>query len=152
MTHRTLLSLLLLAAPLVAQAPQAGPFDPSRNAAADLQAAQTEAGKTGRRVLVDVGGNWCSWCRKMEVFFEEQTELRQQRDRAFVLVKVNYSPENKNEAVLSKFPTIKGYPHFFILDASGKLLQSQDTGSLESKNGYDPAKVQAFIAAWKPGN
>jgi len=67
-------------------------------------------------------------------------------------VKVNYSPENKNEAVLSTFPKISGYPHLFVLDEGGRLLHSQDSGELESGEGHDPAKVLAFIQAWRgPG-
>ena len=33
-------------------------YDPKRDAAADIQTALREAQKTGKRVLVDVGGNW----------------------------------------------------------------------------------------------
>ena len=42
-------------------------------------------------------------------------------------LKVNWSKENKNEALLSKWPKIDGYPHLFVLDADGRLVHSQDT-------------------------
>ena len=135
-------------APLAAPAVQAGPFDASRDAARDLQAAKAEAKKSGRRILLDVGGNWCSWCRLMDRWYAEQKDVRELRDRNFVVLLVNYSPENKNEALLGQFPKITGYPHFFVLDASGKLLQSQDTGGLEDGKGYSRAKMRAFLQAW----
>jgi len=68
----------------------------------------------------------------------------------YVAVKVNYSRENKNEEVLSRFPKIKGYPHLFVLDAKGTLLHSQDTGTLEKGKGHDPEKVMEFLKRWAP--
>jgi thioredoxin-related protein len=145
---------LVLGLPVAAQAPmtppkaQAGPFDAPRDAAKDLQAAKEEAHKTGRRILLDVGGNWCSWCRLMDRWFTENKDLHDLRDKDFVVVLVNYSPDNKNEALLSQYPAIEGYPHFFVLDADGKLLRSQDTGELEEGKGYSRAKMTAFLQAW----
>ena len=60
-------------------------------------------------------------------------------------MKVNFSPQNRNEAVLSQWPKIKGYPHLFVLDAEGRLVHSQDTGELEAGKDYDEAKVIAFL-------
>jgi hypothetical protein len=70
-------------------------------------------------------------------------------------VKINYSPENKNQKVLRQFPKIPGYPHFFVLDGNGKLLHSQNTGELESGKHHDREKVFAFLRKWalpSPGN
>lgn len=134
-----------------AVAAQQNIFDPNRNAAKDIEAAISEASRKGRRVLLDVGGNWCSWCRTMERYFEEHSDLRALRDRNYVTVKVNWSPENRNEAVLSKYPRITGYPHLFVLDGNGALLHSQDTSVLEDgKKCYDLAKFTAFLTKWAP--
>jgi hypothetical protein len=65
-----------------------------------------------------------------------------------VVVKVNYSEENKNEAVLSKLPKIPGYPHFFVLDKDGKFLHSQGTGELETGDHHDHDKMIAFLKKW----
>jgi thiol:disulfide interchange protein len=126
-------------------------FDPTRDAAKDIEKALTEAERTGKRVILDVGGDWCRWCHEMERYIEAHAELRELRDRNFVTVKVNWSPENRNEAVLSKYPKIKGYPHLFVLDAKGALLHSQDTGLLEDgKSSYDLEKFTAFLKEWSP--
>jgi hypothetical protein len=66
---------------------------------------------------------------------------------------VNFSKENKNSEVLSRFPQVSGFPHIFILDENGKLLHSQDTSELElpegsSVKGHDKAKVFAFLKKW----
>ena len=123
-------------------------FDPTRDAAADIRFALSEARRTGKRVLLDVGGEWCIWCHRLDTLFTTHAALAEFRDRHYVTVKVNYSKENKNENVLSAYPRIPGYPHLFVLDSKGALLHSQDTGALESGKGHDPEKVMAFLKQW----
>jgi thioredoxin-related protein len=123
-------------------------FDPKRDAAKDIQNATVEAQKSGRRILLDVGGEWCVWCRRLDSLFTKNKDLSDLLHKEFVVVKVNYSQENKNEAVLSQYPKVPGYPHLFVLDANGKLLHSQDTGQLESGKGHDPEKVRSFLTQW----
>jgi thioredoxin-related protein len=123
-------------------------FDPARDPEADLKAAMSEAKRTGKRILLDVGGEWCIWCHRLDTLFMKNPDLADQLHQGFVVVKVNYSPQNKNERFLSGFPKIPGYPHLFVLDENGMLLHSQDTGELESGKGHDPVKVVAFMDSW----
>ena len=125
-------------------------YDPARNAAQDLRDAAAEARRTHRNVLVKVGGNWCIWCRIMDTFFTEHPGLAELRDRNYVLVYVNFSPDNKNEAVLTTYPPIPGYPHLFVLDGRGKLLRSEDTSSLEQGRGYNEQRMKEFLEQWAP--
>ena len=125
-------------------------FDPSRDPARDLDAALRIARASNRNVIVDVGGEWCSWCHIMDRFFAGDPDLDGLRDRNFVWLKVNYSKENPNEVFLRRWPRIEAYPHLFVLDATGRLLHSQDTGSLESGKTYDPVAVHAFLVKWAP--
>jgi thioredoxin-related protein len=125
-------------------------FDPQRNAAKDIKAAVAEAKKTNRRVYIDVGGEWCIWCHRLDNFYETHNDLMNILKKDYVVVKVNYSPENKNTEVLSHYPKIEGYPHVFILDKNGKLLKSKDTGELEEGKGYNHDKVLAFLEEYAP--
>jgi thiol:disulfide interchange protein len=125
-----------------------GGFDPGRDAAKDIREATMEAKRTGRRVLLDVGGEWCIWCRRLDSLFASDRRLAEYRGAHYVTVKVNWSKENKNEEVLAGYPAIKGYPHLFVLDGEGRLLRSQDTGELEKGKGHDPEKVMAFMKKW----
>lgn len=125
-------------------------FDPARDAAADVATAAAQAKAQGKRVLVDVGGEWCAWCHILDRFVEANADVRALRDANYVWVKVNWSKDNKNEALLSRWPKIGGYPHFFVLDGNGSLLHSQDTSLLESGKEYDRAKLIAFLKAWAP--
>lgn len=125
-------------------------FDPARDAARDVALAVDAASAQGRNVLVDVGGEWCIWCHYLDRFFATDAEARTLRDRDYVLVKVNWSPQNRNEALLARWPKIDGYPHLFVLDARGRLVHSQPTGELELGNGYDRNKVIAFLRRYAP--
>jgi hypothetical protein len=68
----------------------------------------------------------------------------------YVPVKLNYSPENKNEASNEYLgnPTRFGFPVFIILDGTGKVLHIQDSGLLEEADGYNQKKVTGFLRNW----
>ncbi|HXR57107.1 MAG TPA: thioredoxin family protein [Casimicrobiaceae bacterium] len=123
-------------------------FDPSRDAAADVAQAVATASAQGKRVIVDVGGEWCSWCHILDRFIASNADVRALIDAKYVWVKVNYSKENRNRALLSHWPAIEGYPHLFVLDANGRLVHSQDTSELESGKGYDKPRVVAMLRRW----
>lgn len=125
-------------------------FDPARDPFADLETAKVEAQRGGKRIILDVGGEWCSWCHLLDAFMEGDSQLRRFRDANYVWMKVNYSEDNENVAFLSRFPGITGYPHLFVLDADGRLLHSQFTGELEKGKGYDRARFEAFLRQWAP--
>lgn len=125
-------------------------YDPARDAERDIRDAMAEAGRTGKRILLEVGGEWCIWCHIMDAFFEKNPELLALREKNFIMLKINFSEENKNEPALSRYPPINAYPHIFILDRDGKLLHSQDTGELEEGKSYNLARFMAFLKKWSP--
>ncbi len=124
-------------------------FDPTRNPGVDLKAAVDLAQSTNKRIILDVGGEWCIWCHRIDAFIENNKDIKFLMDENFVVLKINYSKENKNEEFLSRFPQVVGYPHFFVLDKDGKLLYSQNTGELEKDKDYDKDKFIAFLNKWK---
>jgi thiol:disulfide interchange protein len=153
--RRALIALGLFAlAPLAPASAQALPekFDPARDAAKDLAAALALAKAAGKRVIVDVGGEWCIWCHVLDRFFASHADLDALRSARYVWLKVNFSKENENRAFLARWPAIAGYPHLFVLDANGRLVHSQDTSELEQGKGYDPAKMRAFLERWAGGS
>src|SRR3989339_2166365 len=124
-------------------------FDPTRDPFVDLKTAVDEATKTNKRILLDVGGEWCIWCHRLDEFILADKEIDSTLHANFIVVKVNYSKENKNEAVLAKYPKVEGYPHFFVLEKDGKLLLSKNTGELEAEKSYSREKLLDFINEWK---
>lgn len=146
MTRRTFILMTAVCFPLAA----APAYDPKADPAADLAKAVAKARGANKNILIEVGGEWCSWCHRMHAFFDNNAPLREYRDNNYVVIQVNFSEENKNEKFLSQYPKIEGYPHIFVLDSSGKLLHSQNTGDLEQGKGYDLEKFTAFLRQWAP--
>jgi thioredoxin-related protein len=125
-------------------------YDPKRNADQDIQDAIAEAKRTNKRILLEVGGEWCSWCHRLDEFFAARPELLELRDKNYVTVKINFSEENPNKEVLSRYDPIPGYPHIFVLDSDGKLVWSQGTGVFEEGKSYVAERLNVFLTNWSP--
>ena len=140
--------LLLFAQISLAQG-LASKFDPARDAVADVALAVATAKAQRKQVMVDVGGEWCSWCHILDRFVSTNADVKKLVDDHYVWVKVNWSPKNKNEALLSRWPKFTGYPHLFVLDGDGRIVHSQDTGDLEAGKDYDKDKMLAFLRQYR---
>ena len=125
-------------------------YDPTADPFLDLELTVSEATSSGRRILLEVGGEWCIWCHYWEAFLAADAAVKEALTRAFVVLNVDYSPENDNSEFLSQYPEIPGYPHFFVLDTDGSFLHSQGTAVLELGESYEPKKVLEFIRQWGP--
>lgn len=123
-------------------------YDPKRDVEKDLQATIAEAKRTNKRILLEVGGLWCSWCKLMDNYFVAHKDLLEFREKNFIMMKVNFSPENENKTFLSKYPEIQGYPHIYVLEPDGTFLHSQNTGDLEEGKSYNLNKFTEFLLKW----
>ena len=106
-------------------------YDETRDPARDPPPLPPRPVPRARKSLLLVGGEWCSWCQEMNRFLDREPDLAGQLNRTFVVVKVNVSEQNKNESFLKAYPEVSGVPHFYVLDAKGRLLESFNTGLLE---------------------
>ena len=125
-------------------------YNPSYDPQSDLEFAISIASESNRRILMIVGGDWCPWCRSMDKFFKENSDLNALLHENFVVLKVYYGKENYNSRFLSGFPRLIATPHFYILDSDGSTLHSQETEVLEKGRSYDKLKVTAFLQRWLP--
>ncbi len=125
-------------------------FDPTRDAAKDLRELLAQTQKSGKRIVLEFGGEWCGWCRNMDNFFIKNAELSKLRDDNFVWRKINFSEENKNEAFLANYPSIKGYPHLYVLEKDGTFIFSKDTSELEQEKSYNLQKFIDFLTEYAP--
>ena len=124
-------------------------YDAARDPAADLRLAIARAQQNDVRILLVVGGDWCAWCDILDLYIARTARVRDEFGQSFVILKVNMSRDNQNEAFLARFPQSVGYPDFFILESDGSYLGQQDTGALERGNGYDEARMIAFARRWR---
>jgi thioredoxin-related protein len=145
------LFVLALSATVTAQE-QAKLYDPTLDGMKQLQDAVKKAKSENKHVFVQFGGNWCSWCIKFDAFCKADEEIMKVINDNFVTIKVNQSPENRNEAVMKLLenPGRFGYPVFIIVDGNGKRLHTQDSALLEEGNGYSKTKILSFLKGWSP--
>jgi len=141
---------LIVALVLAGQYVPVTKYDPGRNAEQDLRNAVTEAQRAGKHILLEVGGDWCSWCHIMDKYFDQNPKLTKYRDDNYITVKINFSPQNENEKFLSQYPKIPGYPHLFVLETDGKLLHSKFTAELEEGQSYNLQRFTDFLETWAP--
>lgn len=131
------------------------PYHPEEDAQKKLNELIKQAGTSHKNIFIQCGGNWCSWCLRFNYFVHNQAELKSILDKNYLYYHLNYSPENKNEAIFSKYVAKNssyGYPFFIILSDKGKLLCVQESGVLEAGKGYNPDKVKEFLLKWIPAN
>ncbi|MBI3188533.1 MAG: thioredoxin family protein [Gammaproteobacteria bacterium] len=124
-------------------------YDPARDVFSDGRAAIQLAASTNRKVLIEVGGDWCAWCHVLDQFLHNNQDVQQQLHDTFVMLKVNVSETNDNAEFLRAFPKPLGYPHMYITDNNGKILWSQDTAEFLQQGKYSRQRMLDFIARWK---
>ena len=130
------------------------PYNPIADAKADLKQAIETAKKENKHVLVQIGGNWCSWCLRFHAMALGASKIDSLMKADYVYLLLNYSKENKNWDLMEQFqyPNRFGFPVFVILDGNGKKLHIQDSGLLEYRDpkvkGYDTTKVVTFLRQW----
>ncbi|WDE11648.1 thioredoxin family protein [Thalassomonas haliotis] len=124
-------------------------YDDQRDPFADARAAIKLAKSTQRNVLLEIGGNWCTWCKKMDAFLEDNPEVYHLLHEKFVLLKINVSDSNENEAFMSALPPVLGYPHMYVSTAAGKMILSKDTAELLQDGQYSVKHWLEFIDTWQ---
>ncbi|MCC8426133.1 thioredoxin family protein [Mucilaginibacter sp. UR6-11] len=127
-------------------------YNPAADAKAEIAAAVKQAAASHKNVFLQIGGNWCIWCLYFNDLVKKDAELDKYLRENYVVVHVNYSPENKNEQVLADlgYPQRFGFPVFVVLDDKGKRLHTQNSAYLEEGRGHSKAKVMEFFHNWSP--
>jgi len=128
-------------------------YDIHANPYEDLNLAIKQAADSDKHVLIQVGGNWCSWCIKLHRFIEENHVIDSIIKADYVSLKINYTRENPNLELMAQldYPHRFGFPVLLILDSVGKRLHTQDTGLLEKDNSYDLEQLKRFLLKWNRG-
>ena len=156
-SQRKVLCLLLLVGVIGCHQPSeqavytVAEYNPSADPAEDLAATIERAQAENKRIILQVGGEWCKYCHRLDAFIRETPAVAQGLHDGFVIMKVSFTQgENENEAFLDHYPEVAGYPHWYVLESDGTLLHSQDTSKIQKGNNYSEPKLLAFIDNWKP--
>ena len=128
-------------------------YDPSADPTVDLATSLKQAQAEHKRIIMQVGGEWCQFCHRLDAFIRETPSVAKGLHDGFLIMKVSFTQgENENEEFLSQYPEVAGYPHWYVLESDGTLLHSQDTSKIQKGNNYSEPKLLAFIEKWKPSH
>ncbi len=125
-------------------------YPPEADAKAELKQALGQAAKTGRRVLVVFGANWCYDCHVLDLAFHHP-DLQPFLEKNYVVLHVDIGRADKNLDMAERFqvPLDKGIPALAVLKSDGTLLFSQKNGEFESARSLAPEDLQALLEKWK---
>jgi thioredoxin-related protein len=150
---KLMLLLVLSSTMLLSNAQEAKLYNPTANAQKDIAAAILQAKKENKFVLIQGGGNWCSWCIEFARFAKEDAKIDSVIKSAFIWYHLNNSKENENKVMFAKlgYPQRFGFPVFIILNGKGERIHTQNSEYLENGGkGYNQQKVQNFLEMWSP--
>jgi len=125
-------------------------YDETADPFADLELTRERAQREGKRILLQVGGEWCVWCHILDRFIQEHAAISERLQSGYLIMKVTWTFQNQNRRFLSQYPEIPGYPHLYVLDSDGTFLHSQPTLELESGRSYNERRILEFLEAWSP--
>ncbi|WP_248289538.1 thioredoxin family protein [Thalassotalea sp. Y01] len=110
-------------------------YDPKRDPFQDAKDAIKLANESERNVLIEIGGDWCTWCHKIDAFLAANPDIYKQLHDTFVLLKINVSDVNENADFMAGFPKVLGYPHMYVSTGQGKVILSKDTAEFLDNSG-----------------
>jgi thioredoxin-related protein len=147
-----LFSMILFSLDTFSQAEKPKLYEPLANAETEIASAVKKAKQEGKYVLIQAGGNWCSWCIEFNRFVQADSSIDSLIKKCFVVYHLNFSTDNMNERTFAKYgyPKRFGFPVFLILDGQGNRLHTQNSEYLEQGKSYNKQRVYEFLLQWTP--
>ena len=131
------------------ETPLPTPYDENADAEAALAATIARAKANGKRVLIDLGGNWCTDCRILAAVME-LPELKTFVAKHYEVVVVDVGRMTRNLQIPSRYGVTKlvGVPTVLIVEPSGKLINATNSADLADARSMNPQGIADWLARW----
>ena len=126
------------------------PYDEKANADRQVALAKARARATGKRLLIDLGGNWCPDCRVLAGVFE-LPEIKAFLGRHYEVVTVDIGRLDKNGQIARHYGVrnVEGVPALLIVDPkTDKLLNDGHLFALADARHMTPQALADWLAQW----
>jgi len=125
------------------------PYDLQADAKSQVDAALARAKTSGKRVIVDLGGNWCGDCRVFAGILAVP-EVKKFVEAHFEVVLVNVGRYDTNLDIPARWGIEKlaAAPTTLIVSPKGELLNRDDTVALRDARAMTPQAVVDWLAHW----
>jgi len=126
------------------------PYNEAANADAQVAAAFARAQKSHKRVLIDLGGNWCVDCIVLANFVR-LPEMRRFMEAHYEEVLVDVGRFNRNLQIPARFgitERLKGVPALLIATPEGKLVNGENVFATADAHSMTPQAIAAYLAKY----
>ncbi len=127
------------------------PYDTQADADAQIAAARVRAIKAHKRLLIDLGGNWCLDCRILAGTVA-LPELKAFVDKHFEVVTVDIGRFDKNAQVAARYGVkgrLAGVPAVLIVDPKAdRLVNAGRETALSDARHMNPQALADWLAQW----
>ncbi len=126
------------------------PYDETADADRQVAAARVQAKAQGKRLLIDLGGNWCPDCRVLAGVME-LPEVKAFLRRHYVIVAVDIGRMDKNAQIPRHYGVtgLRGVPAVLIVDPkTDTLLNSGHLSALSDARHMTPQALADWLAQW----
>ena len=126
------------------------PYDEAANADAQVAAAFARAQKSHKRVLIDLGGNWCVDCLVLSNFLR-LPEMRRFMEAHYEEVLVDVGRFNRNLQIPARFGVTKrleGVPALLIVTPDGKLVNGDKIFATADAHTMTPQALADYLARY----
>ena len=142
---------LISAVGSTARSAQPDIYPPPERGLADIAAALKSAAASHKRVILDFGGNWCTDCHVLDLYFHDAANgPLLAADYVLVHINIGHFDANADIAARYQIPLDRGVPAIAVPDDQGRLLYSQKGGEFETMRRMQSAAVTDFLVHWKP--
>jgi thiol-disulfide isomerase/thioredoxin len=126
------------------------PYDEAANADAQVAAAFARAQKSHKRVLIDLGGNWCGDCIVLANFVQ-LPEIHRFMAAHYEMVVVDVGRFNRNLQIPARFgftKRLEGVPALLIATPGGKLINRGDIFATSDARHMTPQAIAGYLAKY----
>jgi len=126
------------------------PYDVTANADAEVDSAFARARAHHKRLLIDLGGNWCTDC----IVFANVLQLPEIKAfvaRHYEVVVVNVGRFDTNLQIPARYgitTRLEGVPSVLIVDRDGKLVDAGHVAALADARHMTPQGIADWLAQW----
>lgn len=126
------------------------PYDEKVDADARITQAKARAKASGKKLIIDLGGNWCADCRILAGVME-LPEVGTFLRRHYEVVTVDVGRFDRNQQVIRHYgiDKLKGVPTLLIVDPrTDKLLNADRLSALADARHMTPQALADWLAQW----
>lgn len=126
------------------------PYDEDADANESVANAFARAKAEHKRVMIDLGGNWCADCRILSGVMA-LPEVRHLLETHYVVVLVDVGRFNRNLQIPARFgitQRLEGVPSVLIADTNGKLVDAGHVAALADARSMTPQAIADWLARW----